>query len=98
MTVKELIDKLKEFPEDMEVFITDGFNVRCYHTRGMEFQIWDDDFFGECLDIGIGGLDYNDLVESLEEKIKALSNKEYLLELAKKNPPPKEWYEEDWEW
>lgn len=49
MTVGEIREQLSQFPSDMELLITDGFNCRCY--RG-DYEISE---FEGCVDIGIGG-------------------------------------------
>ncbi len=49
MTVAELIQKLNQFPQDMEVKITDGFNLNFY---GGDFTV---EVFEDFVDIGIGG-------------------------------------------
>lgn len=55
MTVAEWIEKLKEFPQDLEVKITDGYEANFYQgdfTIEL-FEDLDGSFF---VDIGIGGL------------------------------------------
>lgn len=49
MKVGEMIKKLQEFPEDMEVIITDGFQARFYSG---DYYIGE---FEGAVDIGIGG-------------------------------------------
>lgn len=49
MTVKEMIDKLKEFNGDMEVVITDGYE--CFSYCG-EYKI--KEVLGT-VDVGVGG-------------------------------------------
>ena len=53
MTVAELIAKLQEFPQDMEVEITDGFK---WHTYKGDFpiQIFEDVDGTKVVDIGVG--------------------------------------------
>lgn len=63
MTVKELIQKLKEFPADADITITDGFECNCYHSKSLDFQLLKySDFYNDkrykhkqFVDIGIGG-------------------------------------------
>jgi hypothetical protein len=54
MKVRELIEKLKEFDPELEVIITDGYECRTYHTKGIEIQVFEWDGKKD-LDIGIGG-------------------------------------------
>jgi hypothetical protein len=49
MTVKELIDQLSKFPDDMEVTVADGFGCHFYNGK---FEV--KEFDGE-VDIGVGG-------------------------------------------
>ena len=49
MNIKEFIAKLAEFPEDMEVIISDGMEYHFYNTNELDFHIFEDK-----LDIGIG--------------------------------------------
>lgn len=55
MKVSELISKLNQFPQDMEVLISDGFKYNFYagDYEVVEFINEDDQTF---VDIGIGGL------------------------------------------
>lgn len=55
MNVKQLIDALQEFPDEMEVVICDGY--RCAVYRGD----WGIKEFEGTVDIGIGGTDVEDL-------------------------------------
>jgi len=55
MTVKELIERLLEFPKDMEVIISDGYELTFYHTDGIIIE----EFEG-MVDIGIGGCIINE--------------------------------------
>lgn len=64
MTIQELINKLKQFPPEADVTITDGFKCNCYHTNSLYFQLLDYSYFyndknrtGSFVDIGIGGCD-----------------------------------------
>lgn len=54
MRVKELIEKLKEFPLDMEVEISDGFNLHFYSTDNISMEKYEHNN-KTVLDIGIGG-------------------------------------------
>ena len=61
MTVAELMMKLKAFPPDLEVKITDGLNYRFYSGDFVIEQFEDVDGTS-CVDIGIGGFeDDNDV-------------------------------------
>ena len=56
MTVAEWIEKLKEFPQSLEVKITDGY--RCNFYRGdFVFQLFEDVDGSTFVDIGIGGFE-----------------------------------------
>lgn len=54
MTVKELIDRLKLFPGDWEVTITDGFQALCY-KGSWEILPFSEDNGATTIDIGVGG-------------------------------------------
>jgi hypothetical protein len=54
MTVAELIEKLKEFPLDQEVRITDGYRYNFYQGD-FDFQLFEDVDGSTFVDIGIGG-------------------------------------------
>lgn len=56
MTVAELIEKLKEFPLDQEVKITDGHKYHFYEGD-FDFQLFEDVDGSTFVDIGIGGFD-----------------------------------------
>jgi hypothetical protein len=60
MKIKELIHFLKDFSEDTEVIITDGYNCNCYSGK-FQLQEWKD-YDGKIkVDIGVGGcLDFDD--------------------------------------
>jgi len=53
MTVAEWIEKLKEFPQDKEVKITDGFKSHFYEGD-FDFQLFEDLDGSTFVDIGIG--------------------------------------------
>ena len=55
MTVGEFIKKLKKFDKKLQVIITDGIKCNCYHTDGIYFGLFKEDY--TVLDIGIGGAD-----------------------------------------
>ena len=57
MTVAEMIEKLHQYPPDMEVQITDGFQYKFY-KGDFEFQMFEDLDGSTFVDIGIGGYDY----------------------------------------
>jgi len=54
MNVSELIEKLKEFPQDKEVKITDGFQG-FFYGGGFDIQLFEDIDGTSFVDIGIGG-------------------------------------------
>ena len=57
MNVGELKEKLSEFPDDMEVTITDGYAAKGYEG---DFQVVLFEYDGKkYCDIGIGGLNVN---------------------------------------
>jgi hypothetical protein len=56
MNVAEFIKKLKEFPQDQEVKITDGFKYNFYQGD-FDFQLFEDVDGSTFVDIGIGGYD-----------------------------------------
>jgi hypothetical protein len=56
MTVAEWIEKLKKFPQDKEVKITDGQRYHFYEGD-FDFQLWEDVDGSTCVDIGIGGFE-----------------------------------------
>ena len=56
MTVAEFIEKLKEFPLDQEVKITDGWKYGFYEGD-FEFQLFEDVDGSTFVDIGIGGFE-----------------------------------------
>jgi hypothetical protein len=53
MINKKLIEKLQEFPEDMEVLITDGMKVNCYRGEYSVEKFVDVDNVAY-IDVGIG--------------------------------------------
>lgn len=53
MTVAEWLEKLKEFPQDKEVKITDGFKSHSYEGD-FDFQLFEDVDGSTFVDIGIG--------------------------------------------
>lgn len=57
MKVKKMIEELGKFDPDLEVTITDGFKCNCYHTKNIEFALFEDLDHSVSLDIGIGGCD-----------------------------------------
>jgi hypothetical protein len=56
MTVAEWIEKLKEFPQDQEVRITDGYKYHFYEGN-FDFQLFEDVDGSTFVDIGVGGYD-----------------------------------------
>lgn len=56
MTVAEWIEKLKGFPLDQEVKITDGWRYHFYEGD-FEFQLFEDVDGSKFVDIGIGGFE-----------------------------------------
>ena len=62
MNVKELIAELQQYPDDLEVTISDGFQGKVY-TGAYEIKLFDDgcgDNVKLVVDIGIGGLEVYD--------------------------------------
>jgi hypothetical protein len=61
MTVAEWIEKLKEFPQDQEVRITDGHKYNFYELLILQgdfnFQLFEDVDGSTFVDIGIGGFE-----------------------------------------
>lgn len=54
MTVSEMIEKLKQFPQDYEVEIVNGFDVKFY--RGdFSFNLFECEHEGNFVDIAISG-------------------------------------------
>ncbi len=58
MTVAEMIEKLQQYPPNMEVQITDGFQYKFYKGN-FEFQLFEDTDGSTFVDIGVGGFDYD---------------------------------------
>ena len=56
MTVAEWIEKLKEFPQSLEVRITDGYKHHFYEGD-FDFQLFEDLDGSKFVDIGIGGFE-----------------------------------------
>jgi hypothetical protein len=56
MTVAEFIEKLKQFPQSLEVKITDGHKYHFYEGDFV-FQLFEDVDGSTFVDIGIGGFD-----------------------------------------
>ena len=63
MNVKELIAKLQQYPDDLEVTISDGFQGKVY-TGAYEIKLFDEGCGGAIgklvVDIGVGGLEVYD--------------------------------------
>lgn len=62
MNVKELIAELQQYPDDLEVTISDGFQGKVY-TGAYEIKLFDEgcaDNVKLVVDIGIGGLEVYD--------------------------------------
>jgi len=56
MNVKELVTILQQFPDDLEVTITDGHNGTLY-SGTFEIKLFNEGEGKFAVDIGIGGLD-----------------------------------------
>jgi hypothetical protein len=54
MKVKDLIKKLQEFDQELEVGITDGYTCTCYDTDKIEIKLYTEEM-DTIVDIGIGG-------------------------------------------
>ena len=63
MTVAELIEKLTEFSPKAEVTISDGLDLRFYHTNGVDIRLYEGS-----VDIGIGGCLLEDLYEEDDDE------------------------------
>jgi hypothetical protein len=57
MTVAEMIEKLSQYPPDMRVEITDGYNLYFYKGN-FAFQLFEGDDGETFVDIGVGGFGY----------------------------------------
>ena len=57
MKVKELITKLLEFDQNLEVTITDGWEAENYHTNSIQIKEFTEGYGNpiKTVDIGIGG-------------------------------------------
>lgn len=55
MKVAELIEKLQNFPGDLEVRISDGYDFHFYQGD-YSIEVIDDPEDGTFIDIGVGGL------------------------------------------
>lgn len=58
MTVAEMIEKLRQYPPNMIVEITDGYNLQFY-KGDFAFQLFEDSDGETFVDIGVGGCNYN---------------------------------------
>ena len=56
MTIAEWIEKLKQFPQDKEVKITDG-NTYHFYEGDFDFQLFEDVDGSTFVDIGVGGFE-----------------------------------------
>ena len=63
MTVAEWIEKLKQFPQNQEVKITDGYKYHFYEGD-FDFQLFEDVDGSTFVDIGIGGFDEEDKTDN----------------------------------
>ena len=61
MKVKDIINKLKEFNSELEVMITDGYNLKFYNGD------WEIREFDGSIDIGIGGTEIDQPDDELGE-------------------------------
>ena len=59
MKVSEMIEILQSFSEDLDVLISDGYDLRFYSGE-YDIQLWEDEDGVERVDIGIGGLRIDD--------------------------------------
>jgi hypothetical protein len=58
MTVKELIEELSKFDQNLEVTITDGHRCHAYKTDKIELKTFEARNWPKSVDIGIGGNDW----------------------------------------
>ena len=59
MKVSKMIEILQGFPQELEVMISNGYDLRFYSGE-YDIQLWEDEDGVELVDIGIGGLRIND--------------------------------------
>ena len=59
MNVKDLIAALQQFPDDLEVTITDGYAGSLY-AGAFEIKLFDEGEGKLAVDIGVGGLEVYD--------------------------------------
>ena len=62
MKIKDLIIKLLDFDQNLEVTITDGWEVESYHTNGIQIKEFCEGYGSgvKSVDIGIGGCKINE--------------------------------------
>ena len=58
MTVKELKEKLNQYPDDFEIIITDGIDCKSYRGEFIT-KVFDDGNGNVSVNIGIGGLQFS---------------------------------------
>ena len=59
MKVSKMIEILQSFPQDLEVMISNGYDLEFYSGE-YDIQLWEDEDGTEVVDIGIGGLRIDD--------------------------------------
>lgn len=59
MKVSKMIEILQSFPQDLEVMISNGYDLEFYSGE-YDIQLWEDEDGVESVDIGIGGLRIDD--------------------------------------
>lgn len=59
MKVSKMIEILQDFPQDLDVMISDGYDLKFYSGE-YDIQLWEDLDGARCVDIGIGGLRIDD--------------------------------------
>lgn len=59
MKVSKMIEILQSFPQELEVMISNGYDLEFYSGE-YDIQLWEDEDGAQCVDIGIGGLRIDD--------------------------------------
>ena len=59
MKVSKMIEILQSFPQDLEVMISNGYDLEFYSGE-YDIQLWENEDGTEVVDIGIGGLRIDD--------------------------------------
>lgn len=59
MKVSKMVEILQGFPQDLDVMISDGYNLEFYSGE-YDIQLWESEDGTKCVDVGIGGLSIYD--------------------------------------